>query len=612
MWRKRLPTLMALGIGLVVLTAGLLFLHGIFLREREGGLRALEDQRRALEQYARQALTDSLRRALEEARPRIEQAEADPLLMDTEVVLFRAGQQRLPRTAAPRGDDATPARTLHAALEAQGPRALASREAPDSAWAERLRLMDRFLVAQRAGRRPDIEHAFREWLTHRTSFVLPVVKETTGALWLLERFQAEGQPDPALMQALLREGLQGRSGSRLEGLQRLLLERQESFGRSDFAFLRERVARLAERTHVAFADFNARVDAGPGARVALALPLEAPQLQAEGWYVEPSGPEGARGVRIRLGGLVEAVRQEMRERGLLQEDDALTVSQTDRPLPVPRLAVSLASPRMAGAASALESGYRLKAVLLAWSGALVLALTGLAVLAHERKLRFLALRSEFISTVSHELRTPLSAIRVMAETLERRVGGTPGAGNYPSRIISEADALGRLVENILTYNRLEKGRWEARRERVPLEDLVQRTVEDTARLHSTAVDLQTVGLSGIALPGDPELLRMLFSNLVSNACRYTTRSPVVLRVEARQEGATVVRVGDNGVGIPPESWEAVFEDFRRLRQEGLPARGGSGLGLAICRRILSLHGGTVRIATSGPEGTTFELTFPSA
>ena len=71
--------------------------------------------------------------------------------------------------------------------------------------------------------------------------------------------------------------------------------------------------------------------------------------------------------------------------------------------------------------------------------------------------------------MSHELRTPLSAIRALAETLERRVGGQPGAGNYPSRIVAEADGLGRLVENILSFNRLDKGRWESRREPVPLE-----------------------------------------------------------------------------------------------------------------------------------------------
>ncbi|MDY7231437.1 sensor histidine kinase [Hyalangium rubrum] len=613
MWRRLLPTLVAIGIGLAVLTAGLVSLHGIFVREREEGRRALEDRRRALEQYARRALTETLREKLEAASTRLERAEADPLEEDTNLLLFRGGRQLLPRIAAPREDGATPATKLHAALEAEGPAALAAKEdEPEDPWAERLVLMGRFLAALKASERPAIESTLREWLAHRSRFVLPVAKDTAATVWLLERFQAKGNPDPVLMRLLLRDGVQGTGGSRVEGLQRVLLERRESFGREDFTFLRERIARLSELTHVDFVDFNARATAEPGARVQLSASLEEPQLRPDGWYIEPRGTSGIRGVRVNAAELVESVRGEMRERGLLEDGDRLELSRTDTPVPVSTLAVGLESPRMVAAVAELESGYRLKALLLGLSGALALALIGLAVLAHERKVRFLALRSEFVSTVSHELRTPLSAIRVMAETLERRVGGLPGAGNYPSRIISEADALGRLVENILTYNRLEKGRWEARREQVPLAELVQRVVEDAGAQNTTQVALKTEGLQGLSVPGDPELLRMLFSNLVHNACRYTTRTPVELRVEARPGGATVVYLSDNGVGIPQESWEAAFEEFRRLRREGLPARGGSGLGLAICRRIMSLHGGAIRVAASSPEGTTFELTFPSA
>jgi two-component system sensor histidine kinase SenX3 len=613
MWRRLLPTLVAIGIGLAVLTAGLVSLHGIFLREREEGRRALEDRRRALEQYARQALEEALRQKLEEVGSQLRQAAEDPLVPDTELLLFRAGRQLLPRTLAPRGDDATPARKLHAALEGQGPAALAAQEDPEEPWAERLVLMERFLAALKTSDRPAMERSIREWLAHRARFVLPVVKDTAATLWLLERFQAAGQPDPTLMRALLRDGVQGLSGAQVVGLQRVLLERRDAFGQADFAFLRERIAHMSELTHVDFVDFNERAVAEPGSRVQLALPLVEPQLRPDGWYVEPAGRDGALGVRVGAPALIEAVAGQMKERALLDGEDRLALSRTDTPVPVSTLAVVLESPRMVAAMAELESGYRLKALLLGFSGALALAIIGLAVLAHERKVRFLALRSEFVSTVSHELRTPLSAIRVMAETLERRVGGTQGAGNYPSRIIAEADALGRLVENILTYNRLEKGRWESRREQVPLEDLVRRVVEDVSAQNATRVELKAEGLAGVSVAGDPELLRMLLSNLAHNACRYTTRSPVELRVEAeRQGGGTVVRFGDNGVGIPRESWEAVFEEFRRLRQEGLPTRGGSGLGLAICRRIMSLHGGTLRVAASGPEGTTFELTFPSA
>ncbi|HEX8703710.1 MAG TPA: HAMP domain-containing sensor histidine kinase [Myxococcaceae bacterium] len=612
MGRRLLPTLVAIGIGLAVLTAGLVSLHGIFVREREDGRRALEDRRRALEQYARRGLTETLRRKLEEAGPHLQRAAVDPLVPDADLLLFRGGRQLLPRLWAPRSGEAAPARAIHAALETEGPGALAAQEEPEEPWTERLVLMERFLGALKSSERSAIERTLREWLAHRARFVLPVTQDTAASVWLLERFHAGGQPDPMLMRALLRDGVQGVSGSQVEGLQRVLLERREAFGSADFTFLRERIVHLSERTHVDFVDFNARATAEPGARVSLSLPLTEPQLRPDGWYVEPTGADGARGLRVGAVALLEAVRGEMQARALLEGEDRLELSRTDVAVPVSALAVVLESPRMRAAMAELESRYRLKALLLGLSGALALAIIGLAVLAHERKVRFLALRSEFVSTVSHELRTPLSAIRVMAETLERRVGGTPGAGNYPSRIIAEADGLSRLVENILTYNRLEKGRWESRREQVPLEELLRRVVEDASAQNATPVELKAEGLDGLSVPGDPELLRMLFSNLVHNACRYTTRSPVELRVEARREGATVVRVSDNGVGIPQESWEAVFEEFRRLRNQALPAKGGSGLGLAICRRIMSLHGGAIRVAASGPEGTTFELTFPSA
>jgi signal transduction histidine kinase len=122
---------------------------------------------------------------------------------------------------------------------------------------------------------------------------------------------------------------------------------------------------------------------------------------------------------------------------------------------------------------------------------------------------------------------------------------------------------------------------------------------------------ETSDVSEEELWADPSLLRLLFSNLGRNACAYNRRNPVELSVRAHEvagHGCTVL-FGDNGIGIPESEWENVFQDFYRLNQPG-PEVHGSGLGLALCRRIMHVHGGTLRIASSGPQGTTFALIFP--
>jgi signal transduction histidine kinase len=248
--------------------------------------------------------------------------------------------------------------------------------------------------------------------------------------------------------------------------------------------------------------------------------------------------------------------------------------------------------------------------------AVVTLLLGVGVVAaaaavQARRARYLALQADFVSTVSHELRTPLASMRVMAETLERKLEGHAPAKDYPARMVHAVDGLSLLVENILSFNRLEKGRWQPRRTRVPLASL-RAVLEDDAA-HALGVEVQQSfdGFEGLSLRADDELVRILVLNLLRNAWRYTERSPVKVRWEATREGGLVrLRVTDNGVGIPREAWETVFEAFHRLENERGRAS-GSGLGLAVCRRVAELHGGRLRVASSSPEGTTFELTLPA-
>jgi two-component system, OmpR family, sensor histidine kinase SenX3 len=236
-----------------------------------------------------------------------------------------------------------------------------------------------------------------------------------------------------------------------------------------------------------------------------------------------------------------------------------------------------------------------------------------AVVSQRRKQRYLELKSDFVAAVSHELRTPLASLRVMAETLEHRLEGEAKARDYPRRIVAEADALSGLVENILSFNRLDKGRWVAHRRPLALAEF-QKSLEEEARAYGLAqVEVTFEGFADERIEADPELLRLLFSNLLRNACRYNANDPVRVRFAASREGGALsIRAFDNGVGIPAEARDEVFEEFKRLK--GQPGRGGpgSGLGLSLCRRIMGLHGGTLTLEASSSSGSTFWMHFPHA
>jgi signal transduction histidine kinase len=330
------------------------------------------------------------------------------------------------------------------------------------------------------------------------------------------------------------------------------------------------------------------------------------------WYVQPVRGLGVRGVAVDVEGMLAGLTHQMRERGLLGERDVLALLSWEDVVPLGELRLSVESPRWAHEERLLARRHRVKSLLVGVCAALGAALVGLALLAQRRKLRYLELRSDFVATVSHELRTPLAAIRVMAETLERKVAGVAGARDYPTRILRETDGLTFLVENLLSFNRIDKGRWRPRLGPVRLEEVLDAVARDVRGWTEVPVELE-LAVGGAQVEADGQLLRLLFTNLFRNAVAYGARRPVRLAVRARaadgRERGLVVDVTDNGVGIPREAWEQVFGEFERLTGHG-PEAPGSGLGLALCRRIAALHGGALRVADSSPEGTTFRLHLP--
>ena len=319
--------------------------------------------------------------------------------------------------------------------------------------------------------------------------------------------------------------------------------------------------------------------------------------------------ESVRGIRVALGSQLAQVVEEMQSEKLLRAGDRIELRiPKEGQVLLRELALEVISPAAEVAREEIEERYLLKLATLALSAGMGLAIAFLGLALQRRRQRILELKSHFVAGVSHELRTPLASMRVLTETLAKRVKGVKGVNDYPERLLRDIDGMTFLVENILSFHRLTKGRWEPRQELVNLGELVGRACDDAREHTATPVEVNA-DLDAISLRGDPELLQLLFRNLAANAVAYNKRDTAELRVsaEVKQGKGLEVLFGDNGVGIADSDRKEAFTDFYRGTSSSM-AR-GSGLGLGLCRRIMELHGGSISIDSTGPTGTVFRLKF---
>lgn len=246
---------------------------------------------------------------------------------------------------------------------------------------------------------------------------------------------------------------------------------------------------------------------------------------------------------------------------------------------------------------------------------LTLAGTSLTLTVLVRRRRLDELKSRFIAGVSHDLRTPLASILIMAENLESgRVSAPARQADYHASIRREAARLGRLVDDVLDFSRLERG--EAARLSIEETDLASFAdqLETDCRERVSAAGAHLAVRRGALAPSaslDVNALHRCVLNLIENALRHSGSDQLELFIGA-SEGALHIEVADAGVGIPQADRERLFEPFEQGLHQN-PAAGGAGLGLSIVRELSRAHGGDAAFVATpreSPFRTRVRITLP--
>jgi len=230
-----------------------------------------------------------------------------------------------------------------------------------------------------------------------------------------------------------------------------------------------------------------------------------------------------------------------------------------------------------------------------------------------RDLRLAEMRSQFVSSVSHELKTPLTAIRMFAETLQLgRSKDERVRKEYLETIVNESERLSRLLNNVLDFSKIEKGKKIYRPEPASLGDIVRaasRAFDYPLSQHGFTLRLDVEeGMPPARV--DRDGLEQAILNLLSNAMKYSGDSREIGLSLRRRDGWAVIRVSDHGIGIDPREQKRIFEKFYRVHSPENERIPGTGLGLAIVTFFIKAHGGRIEVESAPGRGSTFSLSLP--
>ena len=238
-------------------------------------------------------------------------------------------------------------------------------------------------------------------------------------------------------------------------------------------------------------------------------------------------------------------------------------------------------------------------------------------------------KSAFLSTVSHELRTPLTSVLGFAKIINKRLDEkifplvdkkdpkTTKTVNQVSEnlkvVISEGERLTHLINDVLDLAKIEAGKMEWSMENVSMEEVAERAIAATTSLFDQK-NLKFIKQIEKEIPivsGDRDKLIQVIINLISNSVKFTDKGSVTCRLH-KTKNEVMVSISDTGIGIAPEDFGAVFEQFKQVGGDTLTDKPkGTGLGLPICKEIIEHHGGRIWLESKVGKGSTFSFALPN-
>ena len=224
-----------------------------------------------------------------------------------------------------------------------------------------------------------------------------------------------------------------------------------------------------------------------------------------------------------------------------------------------------------------------------------------------------AIRRDFVANVSHEVKTPVGAIKLLSEAVVEAADDPEAVQRFAHRMSNESDRLGRLVQQIIELSRLQHDTPHLDSGVVEVDAMLDRVIDENATDASAhRITVVREGDRGLEVEGNTEQVALAVGNLLSNALTYSPDGSSVVIGTVRHDDWVEITVADQGIGIPADELDRIFERFYRVDPARHRSTGGTGLGLSIVKHVAATHGGDVSVWSAQGEGSKFTIRLPLA